>query len=48
MELARTYNLRLRESLGGPQKAGSASAVTLGVSAAAAPEGGPLVLRGRC
>jgi len=43
--LARGYNLRLRESAGRPQPA--SPPVTLGVSAAALPSGGMLLLGGR-
>lgn len=50
-ELARAYNVRLRESLIGPRQAGSSSAASpataLRLSAGAVPEGGMLLLSGR-
>jgi hypothetical protein len=45
--LARAYNLRLRETLDHPQSPRGPAPITVGVSAAAVPEGGMLVLRGR-
>jgi hypothetical protein len=49
-EMARAYNLHLRESLDQPESASSSlvsPAVTVRVSAAAIPEGGMLLLHGR-